>query len=176
MLAPAAAPQVLGDVADFRLLDQAGQPFGRSDMAGKVWIVDFIFTTCPMVCPQMTRALHELGRSWRHEPGLEFLSISVDAAHDTPEVLARYAAGYQPPIPRWTLLTGDPAAIRALCLESFRLAVGDTKDERGDITHSTRFVLVDDKGRIRGYYDSLDPGKMTELNRDVQALLARDNS
>lgn len=171
--APAAAapPPVWGPVGDFTLQDQDGRPFGRADLNGRIWVMDFIFTRCPSFCPQMTRTLEELAQAWRHDEGVSFLSFTVDGAHDTPEVLRAYAAQVQPPIPRWTLLTGDPAAIRSLCLQSFKLAIGENMDERGDITHSTRFVLVDAEGNIRGAYEALDPDSRARLEADLRFLL-----
>lgn len=173
--APPVELPVLGEIAAFALMDQDGQPFGRERLLGQVWVADFFFTSCPSICPQMTRALHRLGRELRHEAGISFLSISVDAATDRPEVLKRYQEQYQPAIPRWTLLTGDPEAIRRLCLESFKLAIGEEMDENGDITHSSRFVLIDRQGRVRTTYDSLDSEALERLRTDLQHLLHENN-
>lgn len=156
----------------FALQDHHGEPFGRDQLLGRIWVVDFIFTRCPSICPQLTRTMQRFGARWRKDPGVAFLSFTVDADFDTPERLARYAAQVAPPIPRWTLLTGDRSRIQSLCVGTFQLALSEAMDAGGDITHSSRFVLLDRQARIRGTFDALDERDLERLDDGVRALLA----
>lgn len=161
-----------GQVADFHLLDQDGADFGAAQMKGQVWIVDFFFTSCPSFCPLLTGAMSTLEREFKNETRLKFLSITVDPATDTAEVLREFAEREKLPQARWRLLTGPRDAIVALCERSFLLAFGESDGTTGDITHSSRLVLVDAQGRIRGYFDALDPAQQSKLRAAIRAVLA----
>jgi protein SCO1 len=179
----AAAPPVLSALPDFSLVNRDGATVTRGDLAGAVWIADFVFTRCPGPCPLMTRRLAELGP--RLPPGVRRVSFTVDPDHDTPQVLAGYAAGFGAP-DSWLFLTGPRHEIWDLAAGGFKLAVADaaamvdTPDvadaaageatEQGPILHSTRFVLVDGRGRIRGYYDGFEPGDLDRLVREARAV------
>jgi protein SCO1/2 len=97
------------------------------------------------------------------------VSFSVDPERDTPAVLAEYARGYSADGERWYFLTGDKAAIFKLAKESFHVGAADG-DATDPVMHSTRFVLVDRTGKIRGYYDSNDPAQLAALSRDAATL------
>ena len=161
-----------GSLPPFELLDSAGRPFGRDSLAGRPWIADFMFTRCVAVCPMMSMRMAELDRELPAEVAL--VSITVDPEHDTPEVLARYAERFEAS-QRWSFLTGDPEAIYELSLDGFHLAVDpdpppEMASDEMPILHSTRFALVDARGRIRGYYDSMDRAEMERLARDAARL------
>jgi protein SCO1/2 len=162
----------LGQVADFKLSDQNGAEFGAAQMAGKVWIVDFFFTSCPSFCPLLTGAMSNLAREFREEAGLNFLSITVDPGTDTPAVLRAFAEREKLPQQRWRLLSGKIEDIVRLCEGSFKLAFGEADGTTGDITHSSRLVLVDANGQIRGYFDALDAAEQTKLRAAIRAVLA----
>ncbi len=162
--------RVYGPIDAFDLLDQDGNPFRREDLLGKVWVVDFFFTRCHTLCPQLTLKMDHLARGWHRENRLHFLSISVDPEFDRPEILKSYAHEHDIPLSRWTLATGDKTAIRDLSQKTFKLGMGIKMDAGGDITHSSRFVLVDADGRIRGYYNALDDDDLRGLDRDLNAL------
>ena len=152
----------------FSLIDQQGRPFTSASLQGKVWVADFIFTACPGQCLLMTDQLAGLQRMFPMDSRVQFVSFSVDAAHDSPDVLTAYAVRYGADL-RWHLLTGDGAAIERLSREGFRLAAaGDGKDP---IVHSTRLVLVDAQGRLRGYYDAASALEMVRLRRAMRQLL-----
>jgi cytochrome oxidase Cu insertion factor (SCO1/SenC/PrrC family) len=116
---------VYGEVPDFSLTDQSGRALRRADLAAKVWIASFIFTTCPDECPLMTAEIARLQKDLAGVPDLRFVSISVDPERDTPAVLARYANDLQADPERWFFLTGDKRAIYGLVREGFRLGVID---------------------------------------------------
>jgi len=157
---------VLTQLPDFRLVERSGQKLGLSDLKGKVWIADFIFTRCPGPCPRMSSRMASLERDLRSEAGLRLVSISVDPEFDTREVLAKYAAQYHADEGRWFFLTGDKTAIHHLAKSGFLVGGVD------DVTlHTTRFVLVDRQGRVRGYYSSSDEEDLRKLGNDARALL-----
>lgn len=156
-----------GQLPDFSLTDQFGASFASSDLHDKVWVADFIFTTCATICPPMTIQMASLQDELTAED-LHFVSFSVDPERDTPEVLYRYAGHYGADSSRWSFLTGQKAAIYQLAHEGFNLATGHRGSE---ILHSTRFVLVDRDQQVRGYYDSRSKVQLQQLRQDIQALL-----
>jgi protein SCO1/2 len=126
-------PPILGELPAFALVDHQGRAVGREELAGTPWIADLVFTRCALACPRMTAAMARLDRRLPRE-GVRLVSVSIDPAHDTPEVLAAYAARHGASA-RWRFLTGDPAAVRALARDGFKLGVaavagGPTPDSR----------------------------------------------
>ncbi len=164
-------PPVLGEVPDFALINRDGQTVRRADLAGAPWIADFIFTRCGASCPMMSLRMARLERDLPRDLGVRFVSFSVDPDYDTPQVLQEYAKSFGAP-GRWLFLTGDKRAIHRLSKEGFKLAVDDTAPVNEDepILHSTRFVLVDGEGRIRGYYEAFDEDALAKLMQDLEAL------
>jgi protein SCO1 len=156
---------VLAQLPDFSLVERSGQKLSLADLRGKVWIADFIFTRCPGPCPRMSSRMAVLQSNLRDE-GLRLVSISVDPEFDSPEVLGKYASQYQAEEGRWFFLTGDKTAIHHLAKSGFLVGGVD------DVTlHTTRFVLVDRQGRVRGYYSSSEEDELRKLQNDARALL-----
>lgn len=153
---------------DFALTNQHGHALALADLEGKVWVADFIFTSCPTICPPMTDEMTRLQDEFATEPDLRFVSFSVDPERDTPAVLSRYADSFGVDHSRWSFLTGEKASIYQLAHDGFNLAVGHQGSE---ILHSTRFVLVDRGGNVRGYYDSRIKANLRHLRRDIKTLL-----
>lgn len=164
-------PPVLGQVLDFTLVNRDGRTVRRADLLGAPWIADFIFTRCGASCPMMSLRMARLERELPRDLGVRFVSFSVDPEHDTPKVLQEYAESFGAP-GRWLFLTGGKQEIYRLSKEGFKLAVDDTMPVNEDepILHSTRFVLVDGEGRIRGYYEAFDEEAVKKLMRDLEAL------
>ena len=156
-------------VPDFNLTTQQGEPLTLSDMKGKIWIADFIFTNCPTICPAMTQEMASLQSEFIAEP-VYFVSFSVDPERDTSAVLSRYAKAYGADDRRWHFLTGDKADIYQLAEKGFSLAAGHNGTE---LLHSTRFVLITPDGNIYDYYDSRSKPALLRLRRDVKALLEK---
>ena len=142
-----------------------------SDLHGKVAIYDFIFTSCRGMCPTMTKTMQELYEGTPEGWPVRFVSISVDPVHDTPAVLAAYAKPFRRN-KRWLFLTGNRDDIIRLSVDGFKLAAGAPGSPQEPILHSSRFVLVDRNGWIRGYYDSLDKAAMERLQQDVRLLVS----
>ena len=156
-------------VPDFSLTNQQGEPLGLSDMAGKIWIADFIFTNCPTICPAMTQEMARLQSEFVADP-VYFVSFSVDPERDTVDVLSRYATAYGADDRRWHFLTGNKTHIYQLAEQGFSLAAGHKGSE---ILHSPRFVLVKADGNIHDYYDSRSKPALLRLRRDVKTLLKK---
>ncbi len=159
-----------GTVPAFQLVNQNGQPFGSAQLAGKIWVADFIYTTCPGPCPMISSRMSELQKPLE-KSDVHLISFSVDPEKDTPQVLRGYAEKLQADPARWDFLTGPKSAIYNLSHDSFKLAVSDGSDERGIPVHSTRMVLVDRRGQIRGYYDATEADAVTKLLADTNHLL-----
>lgn len=168
--------QLFGTVPDFTLTERSGRQAELSDLKGKVWVANFIYTNCPDTCPLQTAELRDLQREFEKENDLRAVSITVDPKRDTPKVLAKYADRFHAHPERWLFLTGDKDAIYSLAQEGFRLGtaeIPETKRHRPDATHahSPRFVLVDREARIRGYYPATEPQALKRMRGDLQKLL-----
>ena len=159
-----------GTVPSFQLVNQNGQVFGSAQLAGKIWIADFIYTTCAGPCPMISGRMSELQKPLE-KTDVHLVSFSVDPEKDTPEVLRGYAEKLQAEPARWDFLTGPKSTIYKLSHDGFKLAVSDGSDAEGIPVHSTRMVLVDRHGQIRGYYDAAEADAMTKLVADTNHLL-----
>jgi protein SCO1/2 len=159
-----------GTVPAFQLTNQNGQPFGSAQLAGKIWIADFIYTTCPGPCPMISSRMSELQKPLE-KTDVHLVSFSVDPEKDTPGVLGSYAERLQAEPGRWDFLTGPKSVIYKLSHDSFKLAVSDGSDVQGIPVHSTRMVLVDRRAQIRGYYDATEADAITKLVADTTHLL-----
>lgn len=171
----AAGLRVLGQIPAFELTGSDNKPFRSAGLDGKVWVASFVFTTCRNSCPVLSAQMKRLSHSLPAGDGYALLSITVDPDKDTPQALAAYARDLGVQDPRWHFLTGPKARLRALIQEGFRLAAESGEqvlDERGqpDILHSSKLVLVDKRGRIRGYYDGLLGSSVEAVRRDAQRL------
>ncbi len=158
---------------EFELIDCLGQPFRRADMDGKIWVVNFLFTRCPSVCPALSQEMRQLTNLVESE-GLEeevrFLSITVDPNHDTPEVLAAFAKNYKADHTKWHWVTGESEKIRTLLTQGFHVAMGDA--EKDEPNHSTRMVVVDSRGVVRSYHDEQSDDKIKRaIVRNIKLLL-----
>ena len=157
-----------GNVTDFALQTQSGAMMKLADMKDKIWVVDFIFTSCAGVCPKMTRNMALLQTDFADMEDVHFVSITVDPERDSPEVLATYAKKYEANLERWHFLTGSEEDILTLSREGFMIGSGDEM-----IIHSPKFVLVDQDGVLRGFYTGDEPAEMDRLRVDIATLLAR---
>ena len=169
---PASPLPVLGTVPVFELTEASGRPISRAELAGKLWIADFVFTSCAASCPKMTAEMARIQQGERDLADLRLVSFSVDPETDTPEVLRGYAARHQADPSRWLFVTGDPAKLRSLAIDGFHIPVGNGDPTQGDapIIHSDRFVLVDRQAQIRGYYEATDGDALLKLRGDVRRL------
>ena len=163
-----------GPAPDFSLVERSGRPVSAGDLRGRVWIADFIYTQCRDTCPLQSRAMAALRTDLKGYGDLRSVSISVDPLTDTPALLSRYADRYGADPERWLFLTGELGEIRRIVQDGFRLSAAPVDGHTHDpvVFHSTRFVLVDRDGIIRGYYESRDPRALERLRRNARSLLA----
>ena len=172
-------PPVLSALPPFSLVDSSGAPFGSTELRGRVWIASFFFTRCPSVCPLLMTRMAELQRRFQSAgiDGVSLVSITVDPTNDTAERLRAAEPGYGVDPARWKLLTGPLERIQELLVSGFHvpgLDAGGLVD--GDTPHTTKVVLVDPSGQVRGYYDTDEQG-LDEVFHRAQHVLkeARNN-
>lgn len=159
----------------FELTDERGQRFGTEQLLGRVWVADFVFTSCPTVCPKLTARMADIQHRSRHlGEAFHLVTFTVDPENDTPERLAAYAQSYHANGARWSFLTGSLDQIESTVLKGFKIAMGKEPTEPGStlfsIFHGENLVLVDQQGNIRGYYEANEVGE-GELLR-VAGILA----
>jgi len=164
----------IADVPEFQLIDQTGKPFGLDDLRGKIWVASFLFTRCQGPCPVISSRMAELNQSIaRAGEGVRLVSFSVDPEFDQPEVLADYSAKLGADPARWKFLTGSREDVEDIVVKGLLQPLA--KEADGSPAHSTRIVLVDGAGRLRGYQDGRDSESVQKLLMDIGDLL-RENS
>jgi len=161
---------VYGQAPDFELVAETGQPFHGRSLAGRIWVADFIFTTCTGPCPRMSSLMRQVQAGSAGLPNVRLVSFTVDPQRDTPEVLSAYAKRYSAQPGRWHFLTGNAETLHHLKREVFKLGSVD-----GSLNHSTRLVLVDARGRVRGYYGTDEDSPVRRLLTDIRRVLAESS-
>ena len=160
-------------IADYSLTDQKGEVFQSNSMKGKVWMADFFFTTCPSICKNMAVQKQFLQDAFADQPLFQIVSHSVNPEKDSVSVLAEYANLNNVDYTKWKLLTGEKSDIYTLARTSFLVARAPTESIEHDFIHTENFVLIDQKGRIRGFYDGTSEESVKQLVIDAQWLLKR---
>lgn len=162
---PAKPMPKYGEAPEFNLTDHRNQTFDAKQLEGKVWVADFFFSTCPGPCPTMAGNMKRLQEAFGEREDLHLVNITVYPEYDDPEVLADYAkknrAGE-----RWHFLTGDEETLLDLSVNGFMIG-----DPEHLLNHSTKFVLVDREGHIRGFYEGTDATAIEVLIQDINRLL-----
>jgi protein SCO1/2 len=136
-------------VPDFSFTDQNGKTISNNDYEGKVYVVEFFFTTCPTICPRMSRNLVEIQNSFKDFENFGVASFTINPEHDTSEVLKQYAEKYGISNPNWHLMTGDIDVIYELANTGFNLYTAKDGEVEGGFEHSGNFALIDKNGFIR---------------------------
>lgn len=166
----------IGVVPDITLTERSGRKIPLSDLKGKVWIADFIFTNCGGSCPIMTSAMASFQEQLNNVNNIVLVSFTVDPERDSPQALSEYAGLYKASPSRWLFLTGEKDKLEYLTRDGFHLAVAaDSGSTVEPIVHSTLFVLVDRQGVIRGYYDSTDEKALEKIVADARGLVSEKN-
>ena len=159
----------IGNVPQFEFTNSDGNIVTLDNLKGKVWVADFIFTTCTMACPMMTGNMNIVHKKFKKNDNVRLVSISVYPEYDTPEVLKNYASQYDADTEKWLFLTGKEDAVKDIIRDGFK--IGDYEDI---IFHSEKFALVDKKGIIRAYYNGMKSEDMKQLEKDINVLLKQD--
>ncbi|MCA9255742.1 MAG: SCO family protein, partial [Phycisphaerales bacterium] len=184
---PTGSLPVIAQLPDFALTERSGRTVTLDDLKGRVWIADFIFTTCGGPCPIMTSRLGDFMQTLKEKniPRVSAVSFTVDPETDTPEALREYATMKLADDFDWLFLTGSQKALFELSVKGFMLPAQKSEEGEGHgVDHSPRFILVDQKGRIRGYYEvvtneeilAMEPGRFIgkPMNPDTKAQLIDD--
>ncbi|WP_297335440.1 SCO family protein [Algoriphagus sp.] len=158
-------------IPDFTFVNQEGNATGRSDMEGKVTIVDFFFTSCPSICPVMSKEMERVNDMFRNEDQVRIMSISIDPEYDTPEILKEYAERHGANPGKWDFLSGPKEETYDLARCGFALPTLDGAGNPDDFVHSDKFVLIDEQGRIRGYYSGTNREDVDLLMLETKVLL-----
>ena len=163
---------VYHSIADFAFVNQVGDTIRKEDMAGKVYVADFFFTTCPTICPVMKKEMLRVYEKFKGDPNFRILSHSIDPSHDTQAVLKDYAEKLGvPDAATWNFLTGDQEKIFEIGQTSYLTTTMADDMEPGGFLHSGAFLLVDQEGRIRGVYDGTKTEQVDRLLADIPKLL-----
>ena len=159
----------IGSIPQFEFIDSDGNTVTLDNLKGKVWVADFIFTTCTMACPMMTGNMNLVHKKFKKNDDVRLVSISVYPEYDTPDVLKEYASQYDADTEKWLFLTGDESSVKNIIKDGFK--IGDFEEI---IFHSEKFALVDKNGTIRAYYNGMKSEDMKQLKKDINALLKQD--
>jgi len=156
-------------VPEFSFTTQEGKTLTKSDLLGKIWVADFIFTRCSGPCPIMTSRMLELSSKLTKNHDVKLISVSVDPTNDTPEVLAAYASNVHADPTQWFFLTGPLQDITSFTQQGMKQAL--VFEPGGAPNHSTRLMLVDKEGMIRSNHDGSDPEVVQKILTDIGSLL-----
>ena len=163
---------VYHSIADFAFVNQVGDTIRKEDMAGKIYVADFFFTSCPTICPIMKKEMLGVYEQFKGEPNFRILSHSIDPSHDTQAVLKDYAEKLGvPDAATWNFLTGDQEKIFEIGQTSYLTTTMADDMEPGGFLHSGAFLLLDQQGRIRGVYDGTKTDQVDRLLADIPKLL-----
>lgn len=165
--------QITHRISSFEFYNQDSSLLRSSSLDGKVYVANFIFTTCNNICPDMMSQMKRIEKAFLGDPQVAFLSFSVTPWIDDVKTLKKYSEVNQISSAHWSLLTGDKEAIYTLARQSFfaEESLGFTKDSN-DFLHTEHFILVDQKGRIRGIYNGTLPLDADQCIEDMKILLS----
>lgn len=159
----------ISEIPPFELRDQNNNSITRDSLKGKVWVAHFLFTRCKGPCPLTTSRMQELDTKLKKvRNDVQLVSFTVDPEYDTPSVLKDYAALIGASA-GWTFLTGQPNSIQELIVKGLLQPIA--KEPDGTPAHSTRLVIVDREGWLRGYQDGIDPEAVQKLMVDLGEIL-----
>lgn len=158
-------------IADFAFTNQNGKTVTQQDYAGKIYVADFFFTTCPTICPIMTTNMAWLQERIKDNPKVMLLSHSVTPDIDSVPVLKAYAKKKGVIDAKWNLVTGDKRNIYYMARKSYLAVKTTSSKELYDMVHTENFILVDTKGRIRGFYNGTNLDKTVDGEKNVKQLL-----
>ena len=169
------------EVPAFDFINQDSQAITNDFYKGKVYVVEFFFSSCTTICPIMNRNMLQVSQEFASQENFGIASISIDPSFDTPQVLKAYASRYKATHPNWNFLTGDKDTIHKLSNEGFKLFAAQDKDEIDGFSHSGLFALIDQNGIVRSrkdkhgnplfYYNGLEQESIDMLIQDIKKLL-----
>ncbi len=171
----------VGKAPAFSLTNQQGKIITNKDYLGKVYVLEFFFSTCPTICPKMNLSMLQLQDKFYGNPNFGLVSITINPEYDTPNVLKEHALQLGVKHYNWNFLTGDKSYIYNLANKGFNLYAGENNKAAGGFEHSGLFALIDKKGNIRCrkdeynnpilYYDALTEQGVNDIKEDIKKLL-----
>ncbi len=171
----------IGPAPKFELVNQDNAKITNETYKGKVYVLEFFFSTCPSICPKMNLSMLQIEKTFFGNPNFGIVSISIDPEHDTPAVLKAHRELLGVKSSNWNFLTGDKVYIFDLSNKGFNLYAGQNSKVKGGFEHSGLFALIDKNGNIRCrkdefgnpilYYDGLDKKGVRDIQQDIAILL-----
>jgi len=157
-------------IADFSFINQNGDTITQKNYEGKIYVADFFFTTCGSICPKMSTNLVDVQKAVLNNPKVMLLSHTVFPEVDSVSVLKAYAIKYGVVDSKWNLVTGDKKEIYKMARKSYLAVKMGRPDQLYDMVHTENFVLVDQKRRVRGFYDGTNKEDIKRLLEDIEFL------
>ncbi len=187
--APAPPPHSVNEASELRkysivppfvLTERSGKTITNKDLAGKIWVADFVYTTCPGPCPLITASMVKVQDAVAHDPQVQLVSFTVDPLTDTPAVLSAYADKFGADPYRWWFLTGPEKPLDNLIENGFLQVVEDNRGQppqegQFTVTHSTKLALVDAEGYVRGFFDGVGADGRADLLKAIKTLETEEN-
>ncbi len=171
----------INDVPTFSFINQNNKTITNADYKGKVYVVEFFFSSCTTICPVMNNNLQQVQNAFAKREDFGIASFSIDPTYDTPEILKAYADGYDVTHPNWNFLTGDKLDIIALSNEGFKLFAAENEEAEDGFEHSGMFALINKEGKVSSridengnpliYYNGLEQDQIDMLIQDIKKLL-----
>ena len=159
-------------IADFSFINQNGEKITQKNYEGKIYVADFFFTTCGSICPKMTTNMVDIQTAIKNNPKILLLSHTVLPEIDSVAALKTYALKNGVIDAKWNLVTGDKKEIYTMARKSYLAVKMGKPEELFDMVHTENFILVDDKRRIRGFYDGTNKKEIQRLIEDIRFLSA----
>ncbi|MDB5274783.1 MAG: hypothetical protein JWO58_3150 [Chitinophagaceae bacterium] len=157
-------------VPPFQLTSQEGKAFSSESLKGKIYVANFIFTRCEAQCKDMSNQLIRVQEAFKEDSIVSIVSFTVDPEYDTVSVLKAYAEQHQAMPDKWIFLTGAKEYIYKLGQTGFFVSTMEDKDQPVNFIHSEKFILVDQHGWIRGFYDGTDQKEVDRLITEIKVL------
>jgi len=157
-------------IPHFAFINQDNKTTTSESLKDKIYVADFFFTTCPSICPLMTKQLTRVQLAFANDSAVKIISFTVDPETDTSTVLKNYASKYSANLEQWTFCTGDKQKIYRLGQKGFLLVAPEYRNDTIDFLHSDKLVLVDQQSRIRGFYSGTDSTEVNLLINDIKLL------
>jgi protein SCO1/2 len=157
-------------LVDFSLTDRTGRNVARSELGGKILVVDFLYTSCSLTCPVVNKCMAQIQELTTNQPDVKLISLTVDPRDDTVDALEKYGERFGADTNRWLLLTGDKTALYDLIGKSFLSQSADDPFNYmpGNFAHTERIALVDSHGNLRGFFDGLNENTAAALVEEIK--------
>lgn len=155
----------------FEFIDQDSALISANFVQGKIWVANYFFTRCGIVCPKMSSQLTRVQNEFENNTMVKILSFSCDPERDTPSLLKSYAAIYGADENQWRFVTGEKKPLYAFARKGLNIVATDGDGSSDDFIHSQSLVLIDQEGFVRGYYDGMEPSAVDQLILDIKKLM-----